>query len=322
MREPVRHGGVTRRDLGGDGIGLALMCYGIVNSHRAMHRIVVTWVAMIALAARGEAQTTATAAGTVTVDAASYTGHDGNGIPHYTTRTFTREERELLRTVYGIEDPSRLYMSDSSAAGVLKYDTRRKQCWGCYVNSYRVGFVSIRQPDESWDALERRLMAMRRTDFPASARVEDVSTAKLDPAIRGVVEQMLADAAHAGFLLRVKATYRSPEREAYLMRTRRGSTHTLTSLHAYGRALDVVIDDGNPRNRRTRSRWAACRRWVAADHGGDFRILGTPDRTWDWPHVEIPTAAIGFRSIDAALERAAACSRPGSATPCDFAPIR
>jgi len=285
-----------------------------------MRRTVTACLCVISLSLSGRAQTTATAAGTLAGDAPTYTGHDANGIPHYTTRTFTPEERALLRTVYGIEEPSRLYVSDSTAAGVLKYDTERKRCASCFVNSYRIGFVSIRRPNETWEELERRLAAMSPSDFPPSARVEDVSTAKLDPAIRGDVEQMLADAARAGFVLRVKATYRSPEREAFLMRTRGGSTHTLTSLHSYGRAIDVLVGDGILRHARTRARWVAFRRWVTAYHRGEFRILGTPDRTWDWPHVEIPSADIGFRSIDAALDRAAECGAQAAATACDFAP--
>src|SRR6476661_3184214 len=116
-----------------------------------MRLTVAVCLCVISLSARGRAQTTGVAAGTLAADAIAYTGHDTNGIPHYTTRTFTSEERALLRAAYGIEEPSRLYVSDSSAAGVLKYDTARKRCWSCFVNSYRVGFVSIRRPNESWE---------------------------------------------------------------------------------------------------------------------------------------------------------------------------
>jgi hypothetical protein len=271
---------------------------------------------------RGVAQTSGIAGGTLAVDAAEYTGHDENGIPRYTTRSFTSEERSLLRTTYGIEDPSRLYVSDSTAERVLKYDTGRKRCRGCYVNSYRVGFVSMRRPGESWEQLEHRIAAMSPAALPPNARVEDRSTEDLDPAIRGDVERMLAAAARSGFVFHVTATYRSPEREALLMRRRNGSTHTLTSLHAYGRAIDIVVGDGNPRRPRTRARWAAFRRWLTAYHAGEFRVLGSPDPTWDWPHVEIPAASIGFRDIDAALARARECQAWPERTPCDFEPWR
>jgi hypothetical protein len=259
-----------------------------------------------------------------------YTGTDARGIPHYVRRSFTGEERRLLRDIYGIEDPNRLYVSDSSEDGLLKYDTRIKRCRTCYVNSYRVGFVSVRRLGESWEGVERRVRAMRPRQFTGSARVSsNTSTADLDPDVRADVERMLADARRAGFTLRVVATYRSPEHEAYLMAIGGGRTHTLTSLHSYGRAIDIVVGDGNLRRRATRVQWIAFRRWVTSYKGDDFRILGTPERTWDWRHVEMPTASIGFRTIEAALARARACARSvesasgslnGAVSPCDFAP--
>lgn len=250
-----------------------------------------------------------------------YAGADSNGIPHYTTRTFTPEERALLLHVYGVEDPGQLYVSDSTNEGLLEYDSKAKSCKECFVNSYLIGFVSIRRPGESWDALERRVRAMRPADFPASARTAVTSTAALDPAVRSDVERMLADAARAGFHLRVLDTYRSPEREAWLMSLGRGRTYTLTSLHSYGRAIDVRIGDGNINRATTRKEWIAFRRWVTAYGRGQFRVMGTPARTWDWSHVEVPSAALGFRTIDDALARARACSSDRTPrVPCDFAP--
>jgi hypothetical protein len=259
-----------------------------------------------------------------------YTGTDARGIPRYARRTFTDEERRLLRDVYGVEDPNRLYVSDSTEDGLLKYDTRVKRCRTCYVNSYRIGFISVRRPDESWEEVERRVRAMRPRDFTAAARASsNRSTADLDPDIRAGVERMLADARRAGFRLRVVATYRSPEHEAYLMAIGGGRTHTLTSLHSYGRAIDIVVGDGKLRRRATRAQWIAFRRWVTAYKGDDFRILGTPERTWDWRHVEMPTGSIGFRTIEAALARARTCvgrfglasgSASRGVSRCDFAP--
>ena len=250
-------------------------------------------------------------------DTASYTGHDGRGIPHYANRAFTEEERALLRRVYGIEDPTRLYVSDSTDSGVLKYDTQRKTCATCYVNSYRVGFISVRDSGESWEETERRVRAMPASAFPADARIEDTSTGKLDPAIRGDVERMLADAVQAGFQVHVVATYRSPLREAFLFR-QGGRTHTLTSMHSYGRAIDVRVGDGRLRHRATRERWIAFRRWVSSYHDGEFRVLGTPELTWDWQHVEVPAADVGFHDIEAAIVRARSCTTPSARTPGDF----
>ena len=250
-------------------------------------------------------------------DTASYTGHDGRGIPHYANRAFTDEERAVLRRVYGIEDPTRLYISDSTDSGVLKYDTQRKTCATCYVNSYRVGFISVRESGESWEETERRVRAMPASAFPADARIEDTSTGKLDPAIRGDVDRMLIDAERAGFQLHVVATYRSPLREAFLFR-QPGRTHTLTSMHSYGRAIDVRVGDGKLRHRATRVRWIAFRRWVSSYHDGEFRLLGTPERTWDWQHVEVPAADVGFHDIETAIARARSCSTSEARTPCDF----
>ena len=253
-------------------------------------------------------------------DVPPYAGHGPHGIPLYARRAFTADERLLLRTKYGIADPTRLYVSDSTEDGLLKYDTKPKTCATCYVNSYRVGFTSVRRPGETWEAVERRVRATPLRRFPASARATSTSTADLDPAVRDDAEQMLADARRLGFHLRVTATYRSPLREAYLMAEGRGRTHTLTSMHSYGRALDILVDDGNLRHQSTRASWVAFRRWVSRYRGGEFHIIGTPDRTWDWPHVEVPTPDLGFRTIDDALARARLCDPTGSGIPCNFPP--
>ena len=67
---------------------------------------------------------------------------------------------------------------------------------------------------------------------------------------------------------------------------------------------DLVVGDGDLRNPRTRASWIAFRRWVAGFEGGRFRLLGTPERSWDWPHVELADAPLGFRSVEAMLEAA------------------
>jgi hypothetical protein len=111
-------------------------------------------------------------------------------------------------------------------------------------------------------------------------------------------------------------------REALLMALGGGRTHTLTSMHSYGRALDVVVDDGVLAHARTRADWIAFRRWVpryAVAPGRSFRILGTPERTWDWPHVELPSDSIGFGTIEEALDRARRCLARPPEVPCNFA---
>ncbi|MGH7617175.1 MAG: hypothetical protein ACREPM_08115 [Gemmatimonadaceae bacterium] len=256
-------------------------------------------------------------------DASDYEGHDSRGVPRYATQPFSQEDSLILRRAYGVEDPHRLYVSDSTDKGILEYDTRTKQCRSCLVNSYDIGFTSVRRPDESWEQAERRVQAARARRFTGGPHPMSYSTADLDPTIRAGVDRMLDDAAAAGFKLRIIATYRSPERQAYLMSLGGNRTHTLTSSHSYGRALDLVVDDGNRAHKKTKADWIAFRIWVTryrAPTGETFRVLGAMDHTWDWPHVEVPSDKIGFRSIDDALERGRTCLAAGATTPCDFAP--
>ncbi len=256
-------------------------------------------------------------------NAAAYEGVDSRGIPHYATIALSKSDAEILRRAYGIEDPHRLYISDSTDEAILKYDTQRKRCRTCYVNSYRVGYVSVRKPNESWEEVERRVLSTAPRVFTGSRYAASSSTADLDPDVRPLVEAMLRAAKVAGFHLHVTVTYRSPLREAFLMTQARGQTHTLTSNHSYGRALDIVVDDGNRAHPRTRRDWIAFRRWVEAyqTHTDEsFRVLGRIDDTWDWPHVELPSPTIGFDTIEGAIARGRACLAVRATVPCNFPP--
>jgi hypothetical protein len=188
------------------------------------------------------------------------------------------------------------------------------------VSSFRIGFVSIRKAGESWDELDRRIHTMGRGSFPASSLVTNSSVTAMDPDVQEEVQWMLSDASRAGFAVHVVSTYRSPEQEALLMAQGGGRTHTLTSLHSYGRAIDVRIGDGNLNNPSTRRSWIAFRAWVTRYHGGDFRILGAPDRSWDWPHVELPSDRLGFRSVEAAVAAGRSCLARSSPRACEFSP--
>jgi hypothetical protein len=161
---------------------------------------------------------------------------------------------------------------------------------------------------------------MRRSSFPPLSLVTTSSLNALDPDIQDEVKEMLDTARRSGFDLHVVTTYRSPQFEALLMAEGRGRTYTLTSLHSYGRAIDIRVGDGNPNHRATRTEWVAFRRWVTHYRGNDFRVLGTPDHTWDWPHVEVPSDKIGFRSIEQALAAGRACLSGGTRGLCVFAP--
>jgi hypothetical protein len=232
---------------------------------------------------------------------ASYAGRDEAGVPRYVRRSFSEEERRRLREQFGIEDPSRLYLSDSSTSGYLVYDTERDPGAGRLVRSYRVGAASIRRPGETWEQLERRLRRMRPEDFPASVRKAETSIDSLAPGVRDHFAGMLADARAAGFRVRVTESRRSAERQAYLMVVGGGLTFTATSMHSSGHAIDVAVGDGNLKNPRTRARWIAFRRWVAAYDGGRFRLIGMPDRSWDWPHIELADSTLGFSSVESLL---------------------
>ena len=256
-------------------------------------------------------------------DPASYEGVNAYGTPNYSTRTLPVEDAEVLRRAYGISDPHRLYVSDSTEEGVLKYDTRVKRCATCYVNSYRVGYLSVRRAGESWEEAERRVERTAPREFLDGAVAATTALSALDPDVAPLAESMLQDARRAGFHFHVTASYRSPLREAYLMALGGGRTHTLTSNHSYGRALDIVLADGNLARAQTRREWIAFREWVVryrTPANESFRILGEPGRSWDWPHVELPSAAIGFRTIDQAIARGRACLAPESRVPCNFAP--
>src|SRR5689334_14451002 len=82
---------------------------------------------------------------------------DSRAIPHYTTRAFSTDERDLLREAFGVDDPAKLYIADSSEDALLKYDTKVKRCLDCYVNTYGIGFVSVRRPGETWEQAEQRV---------------------------------------------------------------------------------------------------------------------------------------------------------------------
>ena len=62
-------------------------------------------------------------------------------------------------------------VQDNPNPVLLKYDTEEKRCFSCFVDSYRVGFVSLRRRGETWEAFESRVRGMRHQDFPASAFV-------------------------------------------------------------------------------------------------------------------------------------------------------
>jgi hypothetical protein len=181
------------------------------------------------------------------------------------------------------------------------------------VRTYRVGAESIRQEGETWEGLERRIRTMSPADFPAGVRKADTSLASLDPSTQAAFARMLREARLAGHRVRVTESYRSPERQAYLLVRGGGLTFTATSKHSAGRALDIVVGDGNLKSPRTRARWIAFRRWVQSFEGGRFRLIGEPAKSWDWPHVELAGGAAGYASVEELL----AAARAAESVCCD-----
>ncbi|HET7552288.1 MAG TPA: hypothetical protein VFK04_13445 [Gemmatimonadaceae bacterium] len=233
----------------------------------------------------------------------SYSGRDASGVPHYTRRPFTDSERQLLLNEFGVEQPENLYLSDSTSDAVLLYDPERDCGDKCLVSSYRVGAPSVRRHGESWEAMEKRVMRTALSRFPRTARAPTRSLNALSPDARGAFDTLLTAARVAGFDLRVTESYRSPERQAYLLR--RLLTHTGTSLHSDRRAIDVVVGNGRLHDRKNRARWIAFRRWVERFEDGRFRIIGSADSSWDWPHIELPNHGVGFQSVEELLDSAA-----------------
>lgn len=242
-----------------------------------------------------------------------YAGRDGRGIPRYIERAFTKEERRLLREQFGIEEPGRLYLSDTLPGASLIYDSDWDQGERDLVGSYRVGAPSVRRAEESWEMLEQRLADTSPASFPTAARRVDRSLASLDSTVRPAFEQLLRAARQAGFRVRVTEARRSAERQAYLLTLDGRLTHTATSRHADGFAIDVAVGDGNLRHPATRRHWIAFRRWVLANWAGQFRLIGAPDRSWDWPHIEAVASPPAFHSIEELLAAARTCDAAGAA---------
>jgi hypothetical protein len=242
---------------------------------------------------------------------ASYAGRDDRGVPRYLARDFSKEERLLLRREFGIEEPGRLFLSDTLPGATLTYDTDWDRGERDLVGSYRIGATSIRRPGETWEELERRLASTSPESFPASTHRADRSLGSLDPTVRPEVARMLAAARAARLRARISEARRSAERQAYLLALDSRLTHTATSRHADGFAVDVVVDDGDLRHPLTRAHWIAFRRWVLANESGTFRLIGAPDASWDWPHIEYVGGPPGFGSIEELLDAAHRCADAG-----------
>ncbi len=256
--------------------------------------------------------------------ALTYAGRGRDGRPRYVgAAAFSAEDRAALLEAFGVDDPARLYLPDSSPGAILRYDLRvpaPPPLGSEHQLSARVGYPSARRRGESWDAFALRVMRTPAAAFPPATRGVTARLDALDPDARVGFTALLADARRAGFVVRVTETRRTPERQAWLLARGRSRTLTLTSAHMTGRAADILVGDGNVNRAATRRQWVAFRRWAQAYGGGNrFRLIGTPERTWDWPHVELADDPHGFRSVDDALAAAHNCAgdlAPDGDAPC------
>jgi hypothetical protein len=128
----------------------------------------------------------------------------------------------------------------------------------------------------------------------------------LNPTVRPEVARRLAAARAAGLRVRISEARRSAERQACLL-----ALDSRLTRHADGFAVDVVVDDGDLRHPLTRAHWIAFRRWVLANESVTFRLIGAPDASWDWPHIEYVGGPPGFGSIEELLDAAHRCADAG-----------
>ena len=252
---------------------------------------------------------------------------DGSGTVRWVGRdadaTLSADDRALLRTVFGVDDVRRLFLPAAAGTG-LRYAAHPPGCpdegrtatfhGACRVVGVRVGFAAPRVPGETWDAYTGRVTRGGARTWAAGGHTAYSGLDALDPEARPAFERLLADARAAGFQVHVRETYRTPERQAFILARNDGRTTTATSAHSSGRAVDISVG-GRPSGRRsTHGAWVEFRRWVTEQQGGAFRLIGTPERTWDWPHVEyVGARAAGdvggplYPTVDALVAAARAC---------------
>jgi hypothetical protein len=230
---------------------------------------------------------------------ASYTGRDSvTGVPRYVTRAFTDVERRVLRERFGVDEPSLLYRNDE---GFIVFDSRRDGGLRDYVNTYRVGARSIRHPGETFRELERRVRGKPAAYYGSPVERVENSLDALEPQVRDEFRELLRDARSVGLPIDVFETYRSPERQAYLLGRGDGVTHTATSMHSDRRAMDVRVRDDGLTSSEVRAMYARFQKLAIAR---GFTLAGE----WDPGHVALPDAEqqSGFTSIEALLVAATA----------------
>ncbi len=253
---------------------------------------------------------------------------DGSGrvrwVGREADRTIAPADRALLRSVFGIDDVRRIYVP-TTPGEVLRYAAHAPGCpdvgpnggrpttrgGACRVVGVRIGLAAPRDSTETWDAFTARVERGGPRVWSANGgRAAYSGLDALDPEARPAFQRLIDDARAAGFPIHVRETYRTPERQAAILARNDGRTTTLTSAHSFGRAVDIAVSGRH-------STWVEFRRWVLRQQNGAFRLIGTPESTWDWPHVEYVGPAggppLGYASVDALVAAARVC-RAGAAS--------
>jgi len=140
------------------------------------------------------------------------------------------------------------------------------------------------------------VVAVRRLDRPPG--VESRSLGDLDPAFRERLEQVLTQLEHRGFHPRIRATWRSPERQRHYRRLGWSrldwGLHCATTPDGRPAALAADVDDARAATDPQRARFYLALREAAPDHGlvtggtwsRSSRRWARYDLGWDPGHVQ------------------------------------
>ncbi|MEZ5833796.1 MAG: M15 family metallopeptidase [Dongiaceae bacterium] len=129
----------------------------------------------------------------------------------------------------------------------------------------------------------------RHPKFNSVERVSDINL--LEPKMRDLVQQIVADAAAAGQQLMVFETYRSPARQEELFR-RKATKLRKVGVHHYGLACDIVKDiAGDPSWKGSFDFLGRLAKRHGLIWGGDWGEPDKPHKFVDSVHVQRCTVA-------------------------------
>jgi hypothetical protein len=207
----------------------------------------------------------------------------GYGMPHggyaYPGTEQVAQPQNTLPPNSGVQDTDRVYMKN----GYMVYDSPNTSRDG-KVPTHRLDAPSGRQPNETWEQYEARVLSTPLSAFPPEAFQPINDPNLLRPEVRQKVDSLIAGAARDHIKLAINETYRPQVRQELLFQEGRvrGSnpvTWTLTSDHTTQGAADLV-----PLGRSSREQQDGYN-WIQANgpkYG--FKVLGDSDPG----HVAVP----------------------------------